>query len=146
MTLIAHTIITLGLASLFMPTVPPCLDADALREQDAGWERAYLEGDSEFLETHLADEFVWVHSQASVIDTKETLLATVRGRSVTTMRARVQSDVETRRLGTTAIVMGYTVVERPEQSDRYRFMRTYAATAEGCFLLANQTMAMSEAN
>ena len=37
---------------------------------DKGWERALLNSDVEFLDTLLAEEFVWVHNHASQIDGK----------------------------------------------------------------------------
>jgi hypothetical protein len=130
-----------------MPAETPrtCLDDTELRALDAGWERAVLEGDADFLDGLLADRFVWVHDHASSIDSKESLLAWVVGnRTASTMRSREQSEVETRRLGSSAVVMGYTVVDREGGKTRYRFMRMYVETASGCQLLANQTMAIPQ--
>ena len=120
-----------------------CLSAEALRRIDASWEKALLEGDEYVLRELLAEDFVWVHDHASTIDSRESLLEWATGGSgERNTVSRAQSQVETRRLGQTGIVMGYTVVTRSGGSTRYRFMRTYAELDGGCRLLANQTMAM----
>jgi hypothetical protein len=145
MSVIAKSVIAVAIALGSYSNPGSCLEEGALVEQDAHWERSVLEGDVEYLEEHLADEFVWVHDHASAIDSKEGLLGWVGGyREDAGMRSRVQSDVETRRLGSTAIVMGYTVVTREDGSTRYRFMRTYGEVSGECFLLGNQTMVVPD--
>ena len=143
MSVIAQSLIVVFLALGTPSDRGSCLEEAVLLEQDANWERSVLEGNVEYLEQHLADGFVWVHDHASAIDSKEGLLGWVGGyKADAGMKSRIQSEVETRRLGSTAIVMGYTVVTRSDGGTRYRFMRTYAEVDGECFLLANQTMAM----
>lgn len=140
MSVIATAILLVIAAAPQAVTTDSCLNEATLLQMDAGWERALLEGDGEHLEQLLADEFVWVHTHASVIDSKESVLAAMSAESGWT--SRVQSGVEIRRLGSTAVVTGFTVVSRKDGSNRYHFMRTYAETPDGCFLLGNQTMAI----
>ncbi len=124
--------------------VPSCLDDASVRQLDAGWERAYLERDVEFLDALLADDFIWVHTHASSVDSKEILLRRISASEDWVILSRAQSDVEVRRLGTAAVVTGFTVVTRRDGSTRYAFMRTYVTTSGECVLLANQTMAIPE--
>ena len=119
-----------------------CLDPGALVKLDSEWERALLEVDVAWLETHLATEFIWVHDHAGLVDSKKTLLtpARVARAKASPTRSRVQSEVEARVLGTTAIVTGFTVVDRGTNAKRYNFMRTYTAISGRCLLLGNHTM------
>lgn len=118
-----------------------CINRDNLLEMDAGWERALLESDVAFLERVMADEFVWVHTHASSIDTREALLERARdGNASGQPRAREQSDVNVRITGSVAIVYGFTTVVRDDTAPRYTFMRTYAEVDGRCRLLGNQTM------
>lgn len=123
-----------------------CLDPGALVRLDAEWEKALLERDVSWLEAHLADEFVWVHNHADQVDTKASLLASVRGASAgaAPTRSRVQSGVEARIVGSTGLTMGFTVVDRGPGPTRYSFMRTYVALAGRCLLLGNHTMVVPE--
>lgn len=123
-----------------------CLDRDALVRLDAEWENALLERDVSWLEAHLADEFVWVHNHAGQVDTKASLLASVRGASagVAPTRSRVQSGVKARIVGSTGLTTGFTVVDRGTGPTRYSFMRTYVAVAGRCLLLGNHTMVVPE--
>lgn len=121
-----------------------CLDDESVIALDAGWERAYLERDVAFLETLLADDYTWVHTHATVIDTRQDVLDRVSAGGEWTMVSREQSDVEVRRLGSTAVVGGYTVVRHADRATRYRFMRAYVEVDGTCLLLANQTMAIPE--
>lgn len=141
MSVIVKSIVVVAIALGWTADPGSCLEEAALLQQDAGWERALLEGDTDFLESRLADDFVWVHDHASVIDSRESLLGWVTAsRSGSSTKSREQSEVETRRAGSTSIAMGYTVVNREQGSTRYRFMRTYAEVDGKCLLLANQTM------
>lgn len=55
--------------------------------------------------------------------------------------SRTSSDVEVRNFGSTAVVTGFTRVERPDGAvQNYNFMRTYSVSAGDCRLLANHTM------
>jgi len=44
---------------------------ERLLELDRSWEKALLNSEVEFLEELLAEDFIWVHNQASQIDGKE---------------------------------------------------------------------------
>ncbi len=120
-----------------------CLDPEALLHLDSEWERALLESDAEWLRATLAKDFIWVHNHASAVDSKAVLVERASDPAVGTAgsaRSRTQSDVEYRILSSTAIVTGFTVVDRGSRSNRYNFMRTYAEVSGRCLLLANHTM------
>jgi ketosteroid isomerase-like protein len=114
---------------------------------DKGWERALLNSDVEFLDTLLAEEFVWVHNHASQIDGKAEALNRAKK-----IRAGQQDDTQDRSprdhqvviLRQTAVVTGFTVVDRGPQPTTYHFMRTYALVASKWKLIANHTMAIPE--
>ena len=114
---------------------------------DKGWERALLNSDVEFLENLLAEEFVWVHNHASQIDGKAEALNRAKK-----IRAGQQDDTQDRSprdhqvviLEQTAVVSGFTVVDRGPQPTTYHFMRTYALVAGKWKLIANHTMAIPE--
>ena len=114
---------------------------------DKGWERALLNSDVKFLDTLLAEEFVWVHNHASQIDGKAEALNRAKK-----IRAGQQDDTQDRSprdhqvviLRQTAVVTGFTVVDRGPQPTTYHFMRTYALVAGKWKLIANHTMAIPE--
>jgi len=123
-----------------------CLNPAALVKFDSEWERALLEVDVAWLGTHLADEFVWVHDHAALVDSKEALLAPARIARAknSSTRSRIQSEVEARVAGSTGVVTGFTVVDRGTGAKRYNFMRTYAVVSGRCVLLGNHTMVVPE--
>jgi hypothetical protein len=120
---------------------------EQLVELDKGWERALLNSEVEFLENLLAEEFIWVHNHASQIDGKAEALNRAKN-----IRAGQQDDTRNRSprdhqiviLGQTAVVSGFTVVDRGPKPTTYHFMRTYALVAGKWKLLANHTMAIPE--
>ena len=118
-----------------------------LLQLDQGWEKALLESDVVFLENLLADEFVWVHNHASLIDGKEAVVSRakrIQGGQADNTKGRVPRDQQVVILGSTAVVSGYTVVDRAPAPVTYHFMRTYALTEGKWKLLGNHTMAVPE--
>lgn len=114
---------------------------------DQGWEKALLDSDVAFLESLLADEFVWVHNHASLIDGKEQALARakrIKAGQADDTRNRTSRDREVVILGETGVVTGFTVVERGPSPTSYHFMRTYALVDGKWKLLGNHTMAIPE--
>lgn len=119
-----------------------CLDPAELVRLDREWEQALLNRDAGWLQTHLADDFVWVHNHATTTDTKLDVLknvhTTLDASQIT--RSRVQSDVTVRVVGSTGLVTGFTVVDRGPSPMRFSFMRTYVLEDGRCRLLGNHTM------
>lgn len=147
MRLYGLTAVLLGLAAWPASAQESCMNPDTLLRLDSEWERALLESDAERLRTLLAEDYIWVHNHASDVDTKASLLERASDPAIGTAgsaRSRTQSDVECRVLGSTGVVTGFTVVDRPEGATRYNFMRTYAEVSGRCLLLANHTMAIHD--
>ncbi|MBM3427085.1 MAG: nuclear transport factor 2 family protein [Bacteroidetes bacterium] len=120
---------------------------EQLVELDQGWERALLNSEVEFLENLLAEEFVWVHNHASLIDGKTAVLnraKKIRGGQPDDTRNRSPRDQQVVLLGQTAVVSGFTVVDRGPKPTTYHFMRTYVLVDGSWKLLANHTMAIPE--
>jgi ketosteroid isomerase-like protein len=123
----------------------PCLPPEALIARDAQYEEAMRVGDVAFLQNLLADDYVWVHSLASSIDTKPVLLERLKNQK-TTPKARTTSDVKAQALGDTVVLRGRSTVDqwnadgKTWRSNRYQFMRTYVNVGGECKLLAVQTM------
>ena len=114
---------------------------------DKGWERALLNSDVEFLDTLLAEEVVWVHNHASQIDGKAEALnraKKIRAGQQDDTRDRSPRDHQVVILEQTAVVTGFTVVDRGPQPTTYHFMRTYALVAGKWKLIANHTIAIPE--
>jgi hypothetical protein len=121
---------------------------EQLVELDKGWERALLNSEVEFLENLLAEEFTWVHNHASLIDGKEEALSRakkIRAGQQDDTRNRSPRDHQVVVLEQTAVVSGYTMVDRGPQPTTYHFMRTYVLVDGKWKLLANHTMAIPEA-
>jgi ketosteroid isomerase-like protein len=120
---------------------------EQLIELDKGWERALLNSEVEFLENLLAEEFIWVHNHATQIDGKAEALdraKKIRAGQPDDTRNRSPRDHQVVLLGQTAVVSGFTVVDRGPQPTTYHFMRTYAQLEGKWKLIANHTMAIPE--
>jgi ketosteroid isomerase-like protein len=114
---------------------------------DLAWEKALLTSDVTFLEKVLADDFVWVHNHASLIDGKKEAVARakrIQAGETDNTRNRTSRDQKVVMLGETAVVSGYTVVDRGPSPVTYHFMRTYVKAGGEFKLLANHTMAIPD--
>ncbi|UGQ48725.1 nuclear transport factor 2 family protein [Massilia endophytica] len=136
------------LAGAVLPLVSlaaPCLPPAALIEHDAQYEEAMRSGDAAFLDAWLADDYVWVHTLASAVDTKAVVLARAKELKVAA-KARTTSEVKAHALGDTVVLRGLSTVDqwnadgKTWRSNRYQFMRTYVNVDGKCKLLAVQTM------
>lgn len=124
-----------------------CMTAESIQALDAQWEANNLNPDPGFFRNVLAEDFIWVHNHASMIDTKEAVVKraeTQSARGTSDTRSRVQSEVRVAITGNTAIVTGFTVVDRGPTPTRYHFMRTYVEMEGKCLLVGNHTMAVPE--
>ena len=139
------------LSLCFLLLLPLLSLAQSSKEQllslDKGWEKALLESDVEFLEKLVAEEFVWVHNHAGLIDGKEAVISRAKkiqaGQEDDT-RNRTSRDQQVVILGQTGIVSGFTVVDRGPSPTLYHFMRSYAWVDGKWMLLANHTMAIPQ--
>lgn len=128
----------------FAASAAPCLPTDALIALDSKYEEALRTGDVPFLQTLLADDYVWVHTLGSQIETRSSLLARLAKPVV--YKARTTSDVHAHVQGDTAVLRGVSTTEQwnpdgqTSRSNRYQFMRTYVSVAGACKLLSVQTM------
>lgn len=116
-------------------------------ELDLGWEKAQLNADVAFLDNLIAKDFVWVHDHAGLIDGKEAVLnraKKIQAGEPNNTKGRVARDQKVVILENTAIVYGYTVVDRGPKPTTYHFMRTYVLKNGKYQLLANHTMAIPE--
>ena len=120
-----------------------CLGDGELQVLDKRYEQALLEGDSDFLDQLLLPEFVWIHNLGVMHETRDALLGRLQTHYAKP-ESRIQTEVKIIRVDDTAVIHGLTAVEQIKQGERrinrYRFIRTYLNTAEGCRLLAGQTM------
>jgi ketosteroid isomerase-like protein len=120
---------------------------EQLVELDKSWEKALLNSEVAVLEELLAEEFIWVHNHASLIDGKAETLSRakrIRAGQQDDTRNRTPRDQKVVLLGQTAVVSGFTLVDRGPQPTNYHFMRTYALVEGKWKLLANHTMAIPE--
>jgi ketosteroid isomerase-like protein len=123
----------------------PCLSTDALIARDSQYEEALRVGDVPFLRDLLADDYVWVHTLGSQIETKAVILARSE-KPATIYKARTTSDVHAHIQGDTVVLRGLSTVDqwnkdgKTFRSNRYQFLRTYVNVGGACKLLAVQTM------
>jgi hypothetical protein len=135
------TLLLLAFSSLAQTT------QEQLVELDKGWEKALLNSEVEFLDKLLAEEFVWVHNHATQIDGKAEALSRakkIRAGQQDDTRNRSPRDHQVVILEQTAVVSGFTVVDRGPQPTTYHFMRTYVLVTGKWKLIANHTMAIPE--
>ncbi|MRW89693.1 DUF4440 domain-containing protein [Duganella sp. FT80W] len=136
----------LSLAALLpvLASAVPCLPVAALVERDSRYEEALRVGDVAFLKTLLADDYVWVHSLGSQIESRASLLARLEKPVV--YKSRTTSDVHGHTQGDTTVLRGVSTTEQWNadgvtwRANRYQFMRTYVNVDGQCKLLAVQTM------
>lgn len=124
-----------------------CMTVAYIKALDAQWEEANLHPDPDFFKRVLAEDFVWVHNHASMVDTKEAVVKRAENQAAkgtSDTRSRVQHDVNVAITGSAAVVTGFTVVDRGPTPTRYHFMRTYVAVDGKCLLAGNHTMAVPE--
>ncbi|WBL44057.1 nuclear transport factor 2 family protein [Algoriphagus halophytocola] len=132
---------------LFASAQQTCMTASSIKALDAQWEANNLNPDPEFFKSTLAENFIWVHNHASMIDTKEDVIKRTEiqaAKGTTNTRSRTQSEVKVEITGNTAIVTGFTVVDRGPTPTKYHFMRTYVEVDGKCLLIGNHTMAIPE--
>ena len=118
-----------------------------IKNLDESWEKAQLELNYDYLNHLLAEDFIWVHNHAGTVDDKQAVLNRIKrhlDKKVNTTRSRNSNDVKVIILGNTAVVSGFTIVDRGPHPVTYSFMRTYAKKNEKCYLVANHTMAVPE--
>ena len=136
-------IILLGFSLTSITAQVSCLDSEQLKSLDLKWEQALLQSDISLFESLLAEEFIWVHNHAGLIDSKAGLIerASDKNRGATgNPQSRISNDVQTVILGSTAVVSGFTIVDRGPNPITYHFMRTYSEIDGSCYLIANHTM------
>lgn len=124
-----------------------CMTESSIKTLDAQWEANNLKPDPAFFKNTLAENFVWIHNHASMIDTKEAVVKRMENQAASgtsNTRSRTQSEVKVAITGSTAIVTGFTVVDRGPTPTRYHFMRTYVEIDGKCLLIGNHTMAVPE--
>ena len=122
-----------------------CLDSRRLTELDQQYETAMQKGDAKFLQKLLADEFYWVHNLASLKESKTDLISRIQ-KPEEQPKARRSHDLNVRKLNNTAVVEGFSSVEKWNEdgktfrTSRYQVMRTYVQVKGECKLLAVQSM------
>ncbi len=147
MKIISIAIVIMGLSLNSLIAQESCLNREKLKNLDASWEKAQLNSDIEFLESILAEDFIWVHNHANMIDNKTAVLKRAnrhKNSGTQNARSRISKDVTVIVSGATGIVSGFTIVDRGPSLTTYHFMRTYIESNGKCFLIANHTMAVPE--
>ncbi|WP_157243346.1 nuclear transport factor 2 family protein [Algoriphagus resistens] len=137
----------LVLISFYAKAQQRCMTAESIKALDAQWEASNLNPDPGFFRNVLAEDFIWVHNHASMIDTKEAVVKraeTQSAKGTSDTRSRIQEGVKVAITGNTAVVTGFTVVDRGPTPTKYHFMRTYVEINGKCQLIGNHTMAIPE--
>lgn len=138
-------LIALSFALPLPALAAPCLPNKELISLDGQYEEALRVGDRDFLHGLLAEDYVWVHSLASQIESKAALLGRFKP-GFTVYKSRTTSEVQAHALGDTVVLRGLSSVEqwnadgKSWRTNRYQFMRTYVNAGGACKLLAVQTM------
>lgn len=141
------------LAGCILPlqALASCLPVSELVARDRQYEEALRVGDTAFLDQLLHDNYVWVHTLATQIEDKPTLLARLKP-APTAHKSRTTSEVHAHVAGDTVALRGLSTVEqwnadgKSWRINRYQFMRTYASVGGACKLVAVQTMNLSSTN
>lgn len=137
----------IGFSILQISAQESCMKHENLINLDASWEKAQLEFDYDFINSLLSEDYIWVHNHANTIDDKEAVLERINRylkNNNQSTKSRTSKNVKTIISGTTAIVTGYTIIDRGPSPITYHFMRTYVKAKGKCYLIANQTMAIPE--
>ncbi|MRV72111.1 DUF4440 domain-containing protein [Duganella sp. FT92W] len=122
-----------------------CQPVDSLIERDRQYEEALRTGDVPYLQAWLADDYVWVHTLASQVEDKASVLGRLK-KPDTIPKSRTTSNVQAHVLGQTVVLRGLSTVEqwnadgKTWRTNQYQFMRTYADVGGQCKLLAVQSM------
>ncbi|MBT8266652.1 MAG: nuclear transport factor 2 family protein [Bacteroidia bacterium] len=138
-------ILIVGISLFSGCTQESCLNQENLIKLDASWEKAQLDLNFDFIESLLAEDYIWVHNHANTIDDREDVLERVKRYIASNnqeTKSRISKDVKVIISGKTAIVSGYTIIDRGPSPTTYHFMRTYVETDGKCYLIANHTMAI----
>lgn len=123
------------------------MTVENIKALDAKWEEANLNPDPDFMEWTLASGFIWVHNHYSSVDSKESVVEKAKRQKANggnNNASRIQRDVKVAITGNTAIVTGFTFVDRTVNPANYHFMRTYVEIEGKCLLIGNHTMAIPE--
>ncbi|WP_066631918.1 nuclear transport factor 2 family protein [Labilibacter marinus] len=145
MKLLSTIILFIGLSTITACAQKTSSATEKLLALDASWEKAQLEMDFVYLESLLAEDFIWVHNHAGTVDNKKAVIERAKRHlknKNNNTKARTSSDVKVIVLQETAIVTGYTTVDRGPKPTKYHFMRTYVKVGAKYLLLANHTMAI----
>lgn len=135
-----------------------CLTAANLIQMDAQYELALQTDNYAFLEKRMHPSFVWIHNHASSAQNSRAELVEPMRKRVKSGKAphstqRTQDSVQVLIANSTAVLHGFTVVERASSpvdeygkkiGKRYHFMRTYYEEDGKCYLMANHTMLIPE--
>ncbi len=116
-----------------------------LKKLDASWEKAQLELDFDFINSLLAEDYIWVHNHANTIDDKEAVLERVKryiNDNNKETKSRTSKEVNVIIYDKAAVVSGFTIIDRGPTPITYYFMRTYIEINGKCYLIVNHTMAV----